>query len=307
MNSFGSLATVPVGPPAGVATWVIALAVLTLSAATLEGVVRTLVQQRYDWRAYLASLGDALLSRSVDLLGLSMAVPILSWAYAHRLHTVELSGPLSFLALFLGQEFLYYWYHRAAHRVGWFWATHAVHHSPNELTLASALRLGWTGKLTGTVLFFAPLAWLGFAPSAVVAMVALNLHYQFWLHAPWMPRLGPLEWVLNTPSHHKVHHGSNSEYLDCNYGGVLIVFDRCFGTYAAERLDVPIRYGLTTPLLSHNPLRISLHGWCDLASRLRQAGDWRNFCRVLLGPPQASPPPISEKTPNAVLCSRAPQ
>jgi sterol desaturase/sphingolipid hydroxylase (fatty acid hydroxylase superfamily) len=169
--------------------------------------------------------------------------------------------------------------------VRWFWATHAVHHSPNELTLAAALRLGWTGKLAGNALFFAPLVWLGFPPGAVGAALALNLLYQFWIHAPWMPRLGPLEWVLNTPTHHKVHHASNPEYLDCNYGGVLIVFDRLFGSFRELRGDVPPRYGLTTPLFSHNPLRIAFHGWVALARDLCAARGWRQRVRVLFGPP----------------------
>jgi sterol desaturase/sphingolipid hydroxylase (fatty acid hydroxylase superfamily) len=187
--------------------------------------------------------------------------------------------------LFIGQEFCYYWHHRAAHRVRWFWATHCVHHSPNELTLASALRLGLTGKISGAALFFVPLVWLGYAPVAVLATVGLNLLYQFWLHATWIPKLGPLEWVLNTPSHHRVHHASNPEYLDRNYGGVLIVFDRLFGTFSAEREAVAPRYGLTTPLRSYNPLRIALHGWQALARDLVATRGWRARLRVLFGPP----------------------
>jgi sterol desaturase/sphingolipid hydroxylase (fatty acid hydroxylase superfamily) len=173
--------------------------------------------------------------------------------------------------------------------VRWFWATHAVHHSPNELTLAAALRLGWTGKLTGTAFFFTPLVWLGFPPSAVLASVALNLLYQFWLHAPWMPRLGPLEWVLNTPTHHKVHHASNTEYLDCNFGGVLIVFDRLFGTFVDERPGVRIRYGLTTPLHTYNPFRIAFHEWLNLGRDLQTARTWRAGIQTLLGPPGVQP------------------
>jgi hypothetical protein len=157
------------------------------------------------------------------------------------------------------------------------------------LTLAAALRLGWTGKLTGTALFFTPLVWLGFPPNAVLACVALNLLYQFWLHAPWIPRLGPLEWVLNTPTHHKVYHPSNTEYLDRNYGGVLIVFDRLFGTFADERADVPIRYGLTTPLRTHNPLRIAFHEWLNLGRDLWAERGWRAWLLTVFGPPGTRP------------------
>jgi sterol desaturase/sphingolipid hydroxylase (fatty acid hydroxylase superfamily) len=273
----------------GIALWLTGLLVFVLAAATLEGLVQSFVRrQAYDWRAYGASLADAVGRRAVDALGLSIAAPVLAGAHAHRVDTISLSTPAAFALLFVGQEFCYYWYHRAAHRVRWFWATHAVHHSPNELTLAAALRLGWTGKLTGTALFFAPLVWLGFPPLAVVATLAANLLYQFWLHAPWMPRLGPLEWVLNTPTHHKVHHASNPEYLDRNYGGVLIVFDRMFGTFAAERKDVTLRYGLTTPLRTHNPLRIAFHEWVNLGRDLWKADGWRAKISTFFGPPGAS-------------------
>jgi sterol desaturase/sphingolipid hydroxylase (fatty acid hydroxylase superfamily) len=275
--------------------WLIGLLLLVLGAATLEGLVQTFVRhQPYDWRAYAASLADAVGRRAVDALGLSLATPLLAWAYAHRVGSIDLGLPAALALLFVGQEFCYYAYHRAAHRVGWFWATHCVHHSPNLLTLAAALRLGWTGKLTGTALFFTPLVWLGFPPLAVAATVAANLLYQFWLHAAWIPKLGPLEWVFNTPSHHRMHHASNPEYLDCNYGGVLIVFDRLFGTFVKERDDITIRYGLTQPLRSHNPLRIALHGWLALAHGLWVARGGRARLRLLLGPPPAAAPaPLS--------------
>lgn len=270
--------------------WLALLPLLVIGIATLEGLVRTFwLRRAYDWRAFAASIADTLGRRAIDALGLSLAAPLLLWAFEHRVQTLALSTPLAFAMLFVGQEFFYYGYHRSAHRVRWFWATHAVHHSPNELTLAAALRLGWTGKLTGTALFFTPLIWLGFPPSAVLASVALNLLYQFWLHAPWMPRLGPLEWVLNTPTHHKVHHASNTEYLDCNYGGVLIVFDRLFGTFVDERADVPIRYGLTTPLRTHNPLRIAFHEWLNLGRDLWAARSWRARLLTVFGPPGTRP------------------
>ncbi len=168
----------------------------------------------------------------------------------------------------MGQEFCYYWFHRAAHRVRWFWATHAVHHSPNEFNLGIAYRFGWTGRLAGNAVFYVPMIWLGFPPQAVFATLALNLLYQFWLHTEWVPKLGWLEYVLNTPSHHRVHHASNAEYIDRNYGGVLIVFDRLFGTFAAERDDLPCRYGLVTPLMSNNPIRIAFHEWLKMAKDL---------------------------------------
>ncbi|CAN5670558.1 sterol desaturase family protein [soil metagenome] len=274
--------------------WLGALLLLVSVAAAAEGLVQTFVRRiAYDWRAFAASIADAIGRRAVDALGLSIAAPVFAWAYTHRVSTIEWATPIAFALLLVGQEFCYYWYHRMAHRVRWFWATHSVHHSPNELTLAAALRLGWTGKLTGTAIFFAPLVWLGFPPLAVVGALAANLAYQFWLHAPWMPRLGPLEWIFNTPTHHKVHHASNLEYIDRNYGGVLIVFDRLFGTFVDERADVKIRYGLTTPITTHNPLRIAMHEWLAMGRDLWAARGWRARIDVVFGPPGGRSPSVA--------------
>ncbi len=277
-------------PAADPRLWLLAALLTVLVAATVEGFV---LWRRggYDWRAWGATLGDVVGRRAVEALGLSLAAPVVAWAHAHRVTTLPLDGATAFALLFVGQEFCYYGYHRAAHRVRWFWATHAVHHSSNELNLMAALRLGWTGRLAGTALFFAPLIWLGFPPAAVLATVTLNLLYQFWLHATWIPKLGPLEWVLNTPSHHRVHHGSNAEYLDCNYGGVLIVFDRLFGTFVEERADLPPRYGLVKPLRSYNPVWIALHEWVAMGRDLMRARSAGALWRAVLGPPRSGPTP----------------
>ena len=259
-----------------------------IALASLEGLVLTFIARRhYNWRSYAASVTDILVREYVvyAFVGVSLAGPLIDLAWRHRLATVPLDGFVSFALLFLGQEFCYYWYHRAAHRVRWFWATHAVHHSPNEFNLGIAYRFGWTGKIAGNALFFVPMIWLGFAPKAVFAALALNLLYQFWLHAEWVPKLGWLEYVLNTPSHHRVHHASNTDYIDANYGGVLIVFDRLFGTFVAERPDLPCRYGLVKPLISNNPIRIAFHEWVNLLDDLRGARSWREAIGYLFGPP----------------------
>ncbi|WP_425066016.1 sterol desaturase family protein [Reyranella sp.] len=259
-----------------------------IALASLEGLILTFVARRpYDWLSFAASLTDVLVREYLvyAFVGISLAAPFIEFAWQHRLTTVPLNGVASFALLFLGQEFCYYWYHRAAHRVRWFWATHAVHHSPNEFNLGIAYRFGWTGRIAGNALFFVPMIWLGFAPKAVFAALALNLLYQFWLHTEWVPKLGWLEYVLNTPSHHRVHHASNHDYIDANYGGVLIVFDRLFGTYVGERADLPCRYGLVKPLISHNPIRIAFHEWLNLASDLRAARSWREGWGYLFGPP----------------------
>ncbi len=194
-------------------------------ASLLEGWVLAR-RAHYDWRSTGVSLLDLASRVSIQIfLPFSIATPLIVLAYQYRLTTIALDGWVAFAALFVGQEFCYYWYHRSAHRVRWFWCNHAVHHSPNELNLAAAYRIGILGRLSGTAVFFVPLVWLGFPPRIVFAMLTLNLLYQFWIHATWIPKLGWLEQVLNTPSAHRVHHAANLDYLDANYGGVLIVFD----------------------------------------------------------------------------------
>lgn len=265
-----------------------ALPVVVL-ASFIEGWVLSR-RERYDWKAVGVSLLDLLLRQSINIgVPLALSTPVTEWAHAHRVATLELDSWQTFLLLFFGQEFCYYWYHRAAHRVRWFWCNHAVHHSPNELNLSAAYRIGIFGKLTGTFLFFSPLVWLGFEPKLVMLTLTINLLYQFWIHATWLPKLGWLEYVLNTPSAHRVHHASNPEYLDANYGGVLIIFDRLFGTYVAERDDVPIRYGLVKPITSYNPLRVEFAQWIELWRDLRTARSIKDVLGFLVMPPAWRP------------------
>ena len=256
-------------------------------AAALEG---WYLQARrgvaYDWRAYFASLGDAVGRRLiVTIIGFGAVGVLLELAWKYRLATVPMDQAWAWVLLFLGQEFCYYWMHRADHCVRWLWATHSVHHSSNQFVLANAYRLGWTTQISGTALFMAPLVLLGFPPSAVLGVLAANLLYQYWIHTELIGRLGPLEWVLNTPAHHRVHHARNPEYLDRNFGGVLIVFDRLFGTFSAERADTPCSYGLVQPLTSHNPVRIAFHDWVAMLRELRTASGLRDAAVILLGPP----------------------
>ena len=178
----------------------------------------------------------------------------------------------------------------------WFWCTHAVHHSPNQLNLSAAYRFGWTGKLTGTLAFFMLAPLLGMPPRIVLMLLSLNLLYQFWIHATWIPRLGPLEWILNTPSAHRVHHAANLEYLDGNYGGVLIVFDRLFGTYIAERADVPCRYGLVQADDELQPAVDRVRPVAQPLARPAQPRSARDVVGYLLRPPGWRPDGRGETT-----------
>jgi len=165
------------------------------------------------------------------------------------------------------------------------WATHAVHHSATKLNFTAAIRLGWTGNISGNFLFFLPLIWIGFHPFAVIGMLGVNLFYQFFIHTELVSRLGPLEWILNTPAHHRVHHASNPDCLDKNYGGILIVFDRIFGTFAEAPRGQALRYGLVRGISSYNPVRIALGEWRNMISDFARASTLRERVKTLLGPP----------------------
>ncbi|MEB3229642.1 MAG: sterol desaturase family protein [Leptolyngbyaceae bacterium] len=248
-----------------------------------------LIQRRYrenfSWKESLASFGIAAGHRITDTIFGIIPLSLYSFVWQHRLFTIDLTDRASILLLFFGLEFLYYWYHRFSHEIPWLWATHAVHHSVNHFNLTASFRLGWTGILSGHFLFFIPLCWLGFQPKAIAITLGLNLLYQFWIHTELIPKLGWLEWILNTPSHHRVHHASNPEYLDKNYGGVLIIFDRLLGTYAEERGDRSITYGLTHPLKSYNPVTIAFREWVRLFQHFQAAKTWGDRCQVILGRP----------------------
>ena len=270
--------------------WLLLLPVLLPLLAAAEGCWRSRKGLGYDWKAWWTSLGDVfgrvLLNRAIGggIVGL-----LLLGVAEFRIAGIAMDRWWHWLLLFVGQEFCYYWMHRADHRIRWFWLNHSVHHSSEQYALSSAYRLGWTGKITASAVFFAPLAWLGFPVTAVLGALALNLLYQFWLHTELigiLPRW--FEYLFNTPAHHRVHHASNPEYLDCNYGGVLIVFDRLFGSFREARDSAPIRYGLVEPVRSYNPVRIALHAWMKLYRDLRRAGGWHERARILYGPPDGS-------------------
>ena len=270
-----------------IATLYLVILPLVVAAAVAEALwLQHRRSEAYDWRSMACSLGDLAGRRLLAFIPYTLVAPWLGWVWQHRLFTPSLDDPLSWLLLFVGLEFCYYWFHRASHTMRWFWMSHSVHHSPNQLNLAAAYRLGWFGKFTGTSLFFTPLVLLGFTPTIVLTALFLNLLYQFWLHADWIPRLGPLEAVLNTPSSHRVHHARNPEYLDANYGGVLIVFDRLFGTYIAERRDVPCEFGtVTPPVSSRNPFVLNVGPWLGLARDLASARSPSEGAMYLFGPP----------------------
>ena len=218
-------------------------------------------QKGYSWRESLATLGVGIGHKLSGLFRFSFIAALSSWLWSHRLWDISLDSLWGYPLLFICVEFFYYWYHRCSHTIRWMWASHCVHHSPEEFNILASFRLSWTSMISGDFLFFLPLVWLGFQPSAIGFMLALNLLYQSWVHTDLLPKLGPIDLVLNTPSNHRVHHASNDIYLDKNYGGVLIIFDHLFGTYAKEDDQIVCLYGLVTPIDSVNPFWIALQEW----------------------------------------------
>jgi alkylglycerol monooxygenase len=189
----------------------------------------------------------------------------------------------SWVTVFLLVDLAYYWSHRLSHQVNFLWAGHVVHHSSEEYNLAVALRQSSLHGLF-TWVFYLPLAVIGIPWQMYVTTYALNLVYQFWIHTRAVGRLGPLaEWVLNTPSHHRVHHGRNPRYLDRNHGGALIVWDRLFGTFVPEE-EEPV-YGITTPLRSWNPLWANVHVFWEIGRSVMRARRWRDRWMYVAGPP----------------------
>ena len=182
------------------------------------------------------------------------------YLYENRVFTFE-NNLLSWVLLFLGVDFFYYWFHRASHEINALWAAHIVHHQSEDYNLSVALRQSWFQGWFSWA-FYLPLAIVGFDPIMFVTINSFNTLYQFWIHTTTIKTLGPLEWIINTPSHHRVHHGSNPKYIDKNHAGSLIIWDRMFGTFQKE--EEAVVYGITSPLNSWNPFWANLHYWKDL-------------------------------------------
>ncbi len=204
----------------------------------------------------------------------------------YAIFAISTKSVLAWVVLFLGVDFFYYWFHRASHRVRAIWATHVVHHQSEEYNLSVALRQSWLQNIPES-LFYWPLAILGFPPLMFGTVFALDVLYQFWIHTRVVGRLGPLEWVLNTPSHHRVHHGINPKYIDRNYAGVLIIWDRMFGTFQ-EEVEEPT-YGTVKPLSSWNPLWANIDGWVEIARLARRAPRLVDKLKVWVAPPEWLP------------------
>lgn len=188
------------------------------------------------------------------------------------------------LLLFLADDFSFYWHHRLSHEIRILWAAHENHHSSMHYNLSTALRQSWT-ELFYKYIFWLWLPLIGFQPWMILAMMSISLAYQFWVHTEGVRRLGPLEWIFSTPSAHRVHHASNIIYLDRNHGGILIIWDRLFGTYQKELPEEPVKYGLTKNVESYNPLVIATHEYVNIARDVKKAPGFWNKVKYFFMPP----------------------
>ena len=231
----------------------------------IELVAARLLERRvYHFHDSFADLSCGIVEQLLGVLvkGALFGAYLVLYAKARLLDLPENSFVV-FAVCFVAVDFLYYWFHRKSHEIGAFWAAHSVHHQSEEYNLTVALRQGaFQGFFSWA--FYLPLAILGFPPSVFITCSALNTLYQFWIHTRLIGKMGPIEWIFNTPSHHRVHHGRNPRYIDRNHAGVFIIWDRMFQTFVPET-EEPV-YGVVKPLGSLNPLWANVAGWRDLWS-----------------------------------------
>lgn len=237
----------------------------------------------YSFGDSLTNIGTGMIQQGTGLLFKVLAVMLYAFLYEEFRFFSAPETWWSYTILFIGVDFCYYWFHRASHEVSVLWGTHIVHHQSEEYNLSVALRQSAI-QVFGSTWFFLPLALLGFPTEAFLVISTWQTLYQFWIHTKtikFMPAW--FEYIFNTPSHHRVHHGQNPKYIDKNHGGTLIIFDRMFGTFQLEEEEVV--YGVTKPLNSFNPIWANLeyYGW--LGRELKNAGGFVNMLKMLVMPP----------------------
>jgi sterol desaturase/sphingolipid hydroxylase (fatty acid hydroxylase superfamily) len=267
----------------------IEMILLALSPVFLVFVSVEFIKYRrfYDIKDSMANTALALLHQAADALSLILLMPLFNWLYEYRVFDIELSV-LSVFFAFILQDFLYYWFHRASHHIHWLWAAHVVHHSSTKMNFTTAFRQSLMYPLAGMWVFWLPMILIGFNPLTVLSVVALNLAYQFFVHTQVVNKLGWFEFIFNTPSHHRVHHAINRGYLDKNFAGVLIIWDKLFGTFVEEDKNQPCKYGIVGQLNSNNPITITFHQWRYLIKLTYITKGFEAKLKVLFGYPTSS-------------------
>lgn len=241
--------------------------------------------QNHEFKDSGVNILSGLIFFIISLLTKSLKLLLFFFVYDNfRLFTIEYNSWPSWVVLFFLDDFVFYWGHRISHTVSFYWASHVVHHSSERFNFSTALRKTWTYDVTGHFLFWIWLPLVGFHPLQIFAIKTLNFIYQYWIHTEKIKKLPSwFEFVFNTPSHHRVHHGSNLKYLDKNHAGVLIIWDRVFGTFQKEE-ETPT-YGLTSNIKTHNLFKVEFHEWKSMLTRAFNSGSLLNGIKYLLMPP----------------------
>ena len=245
----------------------------------------------------VTSIGLGLMSRYPALLGLG--VQGLVYAFISNQFNLGLLAsydPYVWVIAFILYDLSYYWLHRSHHQIKVLGASHVVHHHGEEYNLSTALRQTGTDFLFKWI-FYTPMLLLGIPVEIFVTVAALNLIYQFWVHTEHIKRLGILDYIFVTPSNHRIHHAQNKEYIDANYGGVFILWDRMFGTFIDEREDLKPIYGTSKPLNSWNPLWANLEVWSEMIKDTWRTKRWRDKVALWFSTPKWRPADVSEKYP----------
>ncbi len=238
----------------------------------------------YETKDTFTSLGLGIGNVITGFFTKALIFGLFTYLYNHRLFTLDAGIWWYWVLLFFADDFSYYWFHRISHHVNYFWASHVVHHSSQHYNLAAALRQTWTGNATGAFLFWAWMPLVGFHPIWILFMQQISLIYQFWIHTETVHKLPvPVEFIFNTPAHHRVHHGSDLKYLDKNHAGILIIWDRLFGSFQPEE-ERPV-YGLTKNIESYNPALIAFKTWGELFKKALNSGSIKNGLHYFLKPP----------------------
>ncbi|XOV80495.1 MAG: sterol desaturase family protein [Aestuariibacter sp.] len=243
----------------------------------------------------ITSLSLGVLSRVTEVTKKLIPFTIYYVAYEYIQVFSLTNSVFTWIFAFLVYDFFYYWLHRMSHEINILWAAHVVHHSSEDYNLTTALRQT-SGNMLGWV-FFLPMAVMGVPPEIFISVGALNLVYQFWVHTQHIDQLGWMEKVFVTPSNHRVHHAQNSRYIDCNYGGVFILWDRLFGTFRPECKDDPVIFGVRTPLNSWNPLWANLQVYLQLLLDAWRTQSWKDKCRIWFMPTGWRPDDVVQQYP----------
>lgn len=245
----------------------------------------------------ISSIGLGVISQVAGVFGKLLSIGIYGWVAAHLAPlTLPADSIVVWLVALLAYDFLYYWLHRAGHEVNILWAAHVVHHQSEHYNLSTALRQTGSGVLLGW-LFYLPMALAGIPTEVFVVVALIDLLYQFWVHTEQVGRLGWFDRVFCSPSNHRAHHAVNDRYLDRNYGGILIVWDRLFGTFVEEDDNDPPVYGTRAPLRSWNPLWANVEVYWATAKDAWYAQRWRDKLLVWLKAPGWRPADVAARSP----------